>query len=192
MIAAAILAAGSSSRLGMPKQNLLFRGQTLLQIVINAARESGCEPVAVVTGANAASIKVPQADMVLHNPDWQEGMSSSIRLAIQHLEYLDAVTGVILLVCDQPFVSAGLLAQLINEQSKTGKKIVACRYNETIGVPALFDRSLFPQLLSVSGHQGAKKIIAQHQQQLGVVAFECGGTDIDTLPDYEKLLKNNN
>jgi molybdenum cofactor cytidylyltransferase len=189
MTALIILAAGASSRLGRPKQNLLFNGQTLLQSALQAAQESKCEPVLVVMGANADQIVLTADANVLYNKDWSEGMASSIRIAISGLEKYTAVINVILMLCDQPFVSVALLNALIDKQAETGKPIVACAYNGTTGVPALFDRALFTELLLLHGREGAKKIINAHPEQVAVVAFEQGGIDIDTPADYELLTR---
>ena len=82
MTAAIILAAGESSRLGQPKQNLLFNGQTLLQRAVDSAQRSKCKPVIVVLGANADAIMPPAKTTLLYNKDWKEGMASSIELPL--------------------------------------------------------------------------------------------------------------
>lgn len=188
MTALVILAAGKSSRLGQPKQNLMFQGQTLLQGALMTARQSNCEPVFVVLGANADHIELAPGTHILFNKDWSEGMASSIRMAINELEKFPAVANVIIMLCDQPFVTAALLNEMIGIQVKTGKQIVACTYNGTIGVPALFDRALFTELLQVQGSEGAKKLFKAYPLQVGVVPFEQGSVDIDTPFDYEGLV----
>src|ERR1700761_1556804 len=109
MTAAIILAAGESSRLGQPKQNLLFKGQTLLQRTVDSALQSECKPVIVVLGANDSTIIPPKETIVLYNKDWKEGMASSIRTAINELNKDLSVDKVIIMLCDQPFVKAELL-----------------------------------------------------------------------------------
>src|SRR5580698_3225387 len=102
-----ILAAGSSSRLGKPKQNLVFQGQTLLQRTIQNAMASVCESVIVILGANAEVVQSTiqnQPIPVIYNPDWTEGMASSIRLGISELKkMLPNIKSVLLMLCDQPF-----------------------------------------------------------------------------------------
>src|ERR1035437_6793844 len=103
-----ILAAGSSGRLGSPKQNLIYKGQTLLQGAIETAVASACEPVIIVLGANEnvirQSIEGSNATIV-YNADWQEGMASSIRVGITALKKINPESdAVILMLCDQPFV----------------------------------------------------------------------------------------
>jgi molybdenum cofactor cytidylyltransferase len=189
MTAAIILAAGESSRLGQPKQNLLFNGQTLLQHAVNSAQRSKCKPVIVVLGANADAIMPPAKTTLLYNKDWKEGMASSIRVAINEVNKHHSIDKVIILLCDQPFVSAALLDSMIDKQTETGKTIVACTYNGIIGVPVLFERSLFGELLLLQGNEGAKKVLKDHIPGIASIPFEQGGTDIDTPADYGQLRK---
>src|SRR6187402_3361996 len=97
-----ILAAGGSSRLGQPKQNLIFKGKNLLQHAVNAAIGSGCEPVIVVLGANTQTI-LPEVDegevCIVHNADWQQGMSTSIRAGITQLLKTPGISGAIIMLC---------------------------------------------------------------------------------------------
>jgi molybdenum cofactor cytidylyltransferase len=191
MTAAIILAAGSSGRLGRPKQNLEYEQQTLLQRTISTAIFSGCEAVIVVLGANAQIIKPfikDQPVKLLENPDWAEGMASSIRAGIQFLGQYPEVDHALVLLCDQPFVSVELIEALSDKQKESAKPIVASYYNDTPGVPVLFSRSFFPELLMLTGDEGAKKLLRKHPQQVVSVPFEQGRIDIDTTGDYERLL----
>ncbi len=184
-----ILAAGSSSRLGKPKQNLVYKGQTLPQRAIATAAASVCMPVIVVLGANEEVIK-PTIENdtinIIHNPDWQEGMASSIRSGINALQKMEPkADSVILMLCDQPFVDAILLAQLV--QKKSTKGIIASAYDDTTGAPVLFDAAYFDELLSLKGHEGAKKLLLKYPDNVVTVPFPLGGIDIDTMKDYERL-----
>jgi molybdenum cofactor cytidylyltransferase len=192
MIGAIILAAGESSRLGRPKQNLVFNGQTLLQHAVDSALQSECKPVIVVLGANSENIKSIVETITLYNKDWQEGMASSIRTGINEFHKDLSVDKVIIMLCDQPFVNAILINTLIDKQAQTGKPIVACSYGGATGVPVLFDRSLFAELLLLQGHEGAKKILISHVNEIATVSFEQGSVDIDTPGDYENLIKLSN
>jgi len=188
-----ILAAGASTRLGRPKQLLPWQGITLLQYAVQTALTVTTQPV-VVTGANgehlAAALDPGQVKLV-YNPNWQQGIASSIQCGLQTLlNRTPPPDQVIFMVCDQPFVTAGLLLDLINEQQKSRKPIVASAYADTLGIPALFDRSLFTQLLDLQGDIGAKKIIQQHAGEVATVAFREGVYDIDTVGQYEALVKN--
>jgi len=184
-----ILAAGSSSRFGSPKQNLIYKGQTLLQRAINAAIQSICKPVIVILGANAEAID-PTVDSnnvtVIYNNDWQEGMASSIRVGLSHLIKTDAeMSSVVLMLCDQPFVDSRLIDKLVENRLKTG--IVACAYDQVAGVPVLFNSNYFPELLSLNGQEGAKKLLLKYKEDVTNLPFPLGSIDIDTIKDFENL-----
>jgi molybdenum cofactor cytidylyltransferase len=190
-IGAIILAAGASSRLGTPKQLLPYAGKTLLQYTVKAALDSIARPVIVVLGFEAEKIKdnIDGAQVIV-NPDWQEGMSSSIRCGIQALDRADpSAEGTIILVSDQPYITSALLNELVTEHRKTGEPIVASSYDNTLGVPALFHKSIFAMLLQLKGDAGAKSIIQQHSGDVGMVTFSKGGVDIDTKEDLNELSK---
>ncbi|NCD70971.1 nucleotidyltransferase family protein [Mucilaginibacter agri] len=191
MTALIILAAGSSSRLGQPKQNLVFKDKTLLQRAIETGLASKCGPVIVVLGANAEliqpSIQYPGVRVMI-NQDWAEGMASSVKFAIMEVEKKKQIDSAIIMLCDQPFVSAELLDNLGKTHLDAGTPIVASSYLNTIGVPALFHRSLFSELGKLTGHEGAKKIIKAHQDQITSIPFNMGGVDIDTITDYHRLI----
>jgi len=192
MTALVILAAGESSRLGFPKQTLLFKGKTLIEIAVEAGLKSKAHTATVILGANADKIKpYINNDLVgvIDNPDWEEGIASSIRLAIQSVNDDKNITDVIFMLSDQPFANRAVIDSLIHKRQETGSEIVACAYNDTVGVPALFNRSLFPQLLSLNGQEGAKKIIGNYTSDIATVPFEKGSIDIDTIADYEELLR---
>lgn len=184
-----ILAAGSSSRLGTPKQNLIYNGKTLLQHSIDEALATGCRPVIVVLGANKDVIAPTIAGMqieVAYNDNWQEGMSSSIRIGITHLQKTHSkISSVILMLCDQPFVTTGLLSQLV--AASTDKSIVVCAYDSAVGPPVFFDSYYFADLLLLKGNEGAKKLMRKYKAKTTTVPFVLGSIDIDTMTDFEKL-----
>ena len=146
-IAVIILAAGRSARLGSPKQLLSYRGKTLLQHTIDTALESQASPILVVLGSGKDAIKkeLEQKQVfILENSSWESGMASSISCGITNLQELAPESkAVILMVCDQPFVNAKLLNNLITKHKDTRQSIVASSYANTLGTPALFHQSLF-------------------------------------------------
>ena len=189
-IGAVILAAGASARLGQPKQLLTFRGETFVQRAVRAAAEGGCEPVIVVAGQLGQAIRLgiersDSAVTVVENPEWQKGIGTSIRRGVEQLG--QSVEAVVLLTCDQPFVDASIIVRLIAEREKTGKPIAACRYADTIGVPALFDRSLFDALRSLLDGSGAKSLIETDPANTVSIEFAQAAIDIDTPQDLERL-----
>lgn len=187
-----ILAGGQSKRLGSPKQLLQVEGTTLLERTIAAAQELGDGPVVVVLGAHAELIlpEVRQAGIeVILNPDWQEGMAASLRAGISHVEARHPqIDGILFLVCDQPFLQADLLKELINLQARADLPVAACRYGDRLGTPALFYQSVFSLLLDLKGDTGARKLLEGMAEQVAILDFEKGVYDIDTREDYERLL----
>jgi len=186
-----ILAAGQSSRLGQPKQLLQYQGKSLLQHAIDTAKQSLAKSTIVVLGSGIEQI-LDTIDTdglyVVQNDDWQSGIASSISFGIKSLQNIDPMPdAVILMTCDQPFVSSDLLNELIAKQKETGKLIIASQYDDTIGIPALFHKSLFEQLTALKGDSGAKKLMEQNKDGVVTVPFPKGGIDIDTLDDYEAL-----
>lgn len=192
-IAVVILAAGASRRLGKAKQLLVFRGETLLRRAVKTALASVCHPVIAVFGANAENLRgeIDAFDVeIVENPHWENGMGTSIQIGLKSLaENYPNASGAVLMVCDQPFVSVDLIEQLTRNFRLTNSPIVACSYGDTIGVPALFSRRLFPELMNLKADDGAKKIIYRHLENVVEISFEAGATDVDTEQDYLNLMK---
>jgi molybdenum cofactor cytidylyltransferase len=188
-----VLAAGASTRLGKPKQLLLYKGKTLLQHSADTAVKATIGPVVIVAGYDAGLIAQQVNDRpvtIVTNEYWQSGMASSILCGLQFLLSTHPETdGVIIMMSDQPFVTAALLHDLLNTQQQTAKPMVACSYNSAIGVPALFYKTIFPQLLHLSGDAGARKILQQQMPDVAAISFAKGDIDIDTPEDYGKLLQ---
>ena len=186
-----LLAAGASTRLGRPKQLLKFRGKTFLRHSIETALASVGRPVIVVLGANAEQI-TPEAEGLpvtsIANPQWQEGMASSIRAGLNAATgQINSPRSVILMLCDQPFVTAAFLNQLAAVHQAGGYRIVAAEYGGGGGVPALFDRSLFPELAALTGIQGAKPVIVRYAKESHWIQFPEAAIDIDYEEDVERL-----
>lgn len=127
---------------------------------------------------------------IVYNERWQEGMASGIVTGIAKLLLLDiTVEGVLLAVCDQPFVTTELLQQLQQKKAESGKGIVACTYANTVGTPVLFDRKYFPSLQQLKGSEGAKELLKMYEDDLATIFFPNGSFDIDTEEEYKNLLK---
>ncbi|MEH1812607.1 MAG: nucleotidyltransferase family protein, partial [Nostoc sp.] len=162
-IAIMILAAGASTRMGTPKQLLLYQGRSFLQYITEIAIASVCQPVVVVLGANAEQIhpQIKQLPVrVVKNSDWACGMSTSIKSGIELLNNLpQKIEAVVITLCDQPFVSPQIINQLVDTYYSTKKPIIACEYGDTLGVPALFSQTFFSELAALKETSGAKKVI---------------------------------
>ncbi len=190
-VAAVVLAAGGSTRFGKPKQFALFQGETFVRRIVRAAIEAGCVPVVVVTGEDSAQVTLELSGLAVSiavNPHWQSGLGSSVVVGIRHaINLAPDLDAALLLTCDQPFVTAAVITQLIQLRVTSGKPIIASAYAETLGIPALFDRSCFPDLLGLKEDSGAKKIILARPHDVVAFNFPAGKVDIDTPADYEKL-----
>lgn len=185
-IGAVVLAAGNSSRLGQPKQLLLYQGQTLVWRAAGAALGAGCAPVAVVVGSERKKVADSLPDLeviILPNESWRRGIGTSIHAGVATLEDCDAL---IILACDQPHVDATLIRRLIARHQETQKPMVASAYAGTLGVPALFARECFEKLLLLGENEGAKTLLTDQVER---VNFPEGAIDIDTPPDYQELLR---
>jgi molybdenum cofactor cytidylyltransferase len=186
-----LLAAGGSSRLGRPKQLLEYRGQPLLHRAAETALASNCRPVIVVLGAEAESCAATLAGLpvrIVINLEWKEGLASSIRVGMATLIKENSfISAAILAVADQPQLTAPLLNSLIEQHQITGKKIVAAQYADIPGPPALFDLSLFVQLQSLRGDEGARRVLKENSGEVVLVPFPAGALDVDTPEDYARL-----
>ena len=189
MTAIIILAAGSSSRLGQPKQNLVFRGQTLLQRAIDSALSTVGIHVLVVLGADADLVKPTIHHLpitIVNNPEWNQGLSTSIKTGIEAIVQIEPdLSAVILMPCDQPFVDTHLLNLLILQKTKTG--IAASFYNNELGLPILFNKKYFPDLLALDGDNGIENLLETNKDDVSDIYFPWAETDIDTMADFEKL-----
>ncbi|GGE45156.1 molybdenum cofactor cytidylyltransferase [Pedobacter psychrotolerans] len=187
-----ILAAGNSSRLGRPKQLLEFKQKTLIEHTINAALQTSFQPIIVVLGAYANEIqeKLPIEVNFVINENWSEGMSSSIIAGVSALlKQSPMVENIIIAVSDQAFITAEVFEKLKQKQVNTKKGIIASTYVKTTGTPVLFNKEYFPQLLSLTGNNGAKSMLKLHDNDVAIVAFAMGNIDIDTETDYNNLIK---
>lgn len=194
--AVVILAAGSSSRFGQVKQLAAFNNKKFIEHAL-AEAALVVKNIFVVLGSKADIIKKEIKHFpshivhIVYNQNWEDGMASSICSGLSEVLKTDpAINGVIFMVCDQPFVTSALLNELITKQEVTKKTIVACSYKGATGTPVLFDKIFFPELLTLTGQAGAKKIVSENPGSTITVPFPLGYIDIDTKEDYEALQKN--
>jgi molybdenum cofactor cytidylyltransferase len=183
-----VLAAGASTRFGSPKQLARFQGQTLLQRVLATAHEVSSSAITIVVGAHAADVvQVLPAGRaaVLLNREWQEGIASSLRAAVRALP--GACDGVLVLLADQPLVSAAGLNRLVSVWRRQPKRIVASRYEGITGVPAIFPRWCFSELCELRGDQGARALVMRHSDHVTRIDHPEAGVDIDQPEDLLSL-----
>lgn len=186
-VAAVVLAAGGSTRMGRPKQLLPWRGRSLLRHAVEVAREAGCDPVVVVLGAASDQLR-PELDgvpvTVAENPEWERGPGTSVRAGLDAVGPADTV---VFLVCDQPLVDAAHVRRLIEARQATGRPMAASEYGGTVGVPALFTRECFSALTAMDPAAGAKQVLTRQPDAVAAVPFPAGECDVDTPADYERL-----
>lgn len=190
-VGAVVLAAGSSSRMGYPKQTLQFRGGSLLRRAALAALGAGCSPVIVVTGAHAelSRRELEGLDVwEVFNPLWETGMASSVRAGVEGLIGADPeADAAVLMLCDQPHVTSEVISGLIAAHRAASRLVVASAYGGGFGVPALFGRALFTELARLEGAAGAKQVIKRHAAAAHFLPFPGGEVDVDTPDDFTRL-----
>lgn len=177
--AAVIVAAGSSTRFGSPKQLAQVGGESLLERAIRVAREAGCSSVVVVLGASAELIRARCAmgdARVVVNEDWPLGMGSSIGCGVRALSGVD---GCVVMTCDMPAVTAAHLRLLMVSGETT-----ASAYGGRIGVPAYFSQDRFAEMVGLRGDTGARELLRNAR----TVELAGGELDVDTLQDLARVL----
>jgi len=190
-VAAVILAAGASRRLGQPKQLLQMDGESLLRRSARMAVESGCQPVFAVVGFEAARMAIELANLPVQavvNENWASGLASSLRKGVvQALARRPEVDALLLLVCDQPQLAVTHLSSLLTAHRQAGRPITASEYGGKVGVPAVLARSVCPELLLLEGDAGAREVIRRDPARVKAVAWQPGLIDIDLPRDLPRL-----
>jgi len=185
-----LLAAGGSTRFGSPKQLAEFEGKTLIRRAAEAVSRSGCSIVVVVLGAAADGLRRELSNIDLdtvENKDWQSGMSSSIKLGLSKLIELEPQLDALLItLMDQPKVTASHLAEFVSMFAELRPPLIAAEYSGTAGVPALFSRVFFNELLQLKGDQGARSII-RARSAVQTISLDEAAIDIDSVSDLETL-----
>lgn len=206
-IAALILAAGSSSRMDGGRHKLLLPlgARPVLAHVIETALASQARPIIVVLGHQATLVRAQIAAYLAHpdvlsieNPAYLQGMSTSLRTGIQVLidrenkegPLSHSSTGTLIMLGDQPLMTAHIIDTLIASKRATGKRILIPFYNGERGNPVLFDASLFPALLEITGDGGARSVIERHRQEVAKIELgtSIASYDVDTWDAYQAVV----
>jgi molybdenum cofactor cytidylyltransferase len=189
-IATLILAAGSSTRMGKTKQLLSFGNTTLLGKVIETTTEVSNNDIFCVLGANATIIEESIQDYSLTrilNKDYKKGLSSSIIAGVNIISKLD-FDAVIIVLGDQPNISSKYLIRLIETAKKRENYIIASNYNGRNGVPALFPKKYFKNLLQLNGDKGASNLLNSKDFPIFTMCDDVDLFDVDTKSDYNQLI----
>jgi CTP:molybdopterin cytidylyltransferase MocA len=187
-LAGIILAAGASTRLGRPKQLVRLQGTPLIARAVREALQICGAGIFVVTGAHHGDVSAALQDLpvtVVRNAAWQEGIGISIREAVALME--PSVDAVLVMLADQPAVTERGLRTLVAAWAADLGHIAASRYDDTVGVPAIFPREYWRLLLALHGDRGAKSVI-DASEPVNLVAMPEAAVDIDTPEDLAALL----
>jgi molybdenum cofactor cytidylyltransferase len=190
-VAAVILAAGLSSRMGANKLLAEWRGKPLVRWTVESALTSEAKPVIVVTGHDAAKVEAALKGLdvrVVPSPDYASGLSASLKSGIRAVP--PSCDGAIVLLGDMPEIGSGLIDRMIAAFSRAdGRSICVAGHEHRRGNPVLWSRAYFPEIEALTGDTGAKELISQNED--AVCDIEAGGAalrDIDT-PDALAALR---
>ena len=187
-----VLAAGGSSRLGRPKQLLVYRGQTLVHRAARAMIDAGCDPAVVVLGAEADHIAAELHELpvqVVVNPHWTRGIGSSVKAgAAAAISARPSITTIVLLPCDQPLITAVTLKKLVRAHREAGASLSVCDAGGVLGPPVVIDRSQFDQLMAIEDAEGLRQLWKTGRPDVLRFPSADGFRDIDTEADYQSLL----
>ncbi len=189
-LAAAILAAGESRRMGRPKALVPFEGLTFVEHLLQATNHPRVGIVRVVLGANAESIQAElklDQETVVVNQDWQQGQLSSIQSAIRSLP-ADETAGLLLCPVDHPLISSQLVSRLIAEFDSDRKLIVVPTHQGRRGHPVIFHASLYAELLDASPNVGARQVVWAHPDAIAEIETDESGVILN-LNDPETMRK---
>lgn len=185
-----ILAAGASTRMkGEIKQLLPWGKHTLLEDAINQAKIVS-KNVYVVLGAYAKEIlETTNLNVeVIQNNNWQMGMGNSISCGLKHIVGIENPEGILIMLADQPLIDATYLREMLKTFEEGESKIVATAHQSGPGVPAIFDNSILPELLTLQGDIGARKIIKKHLLQTKLISPNGKEVDVDTNENYLQII----
>ena len=187
-----ILAAGSSSRMDTIKQLLKIEGKTLIENAIETSMKIKNTSILCVLGAHAAEIKkkvdLSSVDVTI-NKDYELGLSSSIISGIKHLQkQKKQFDGIFLLLADQPAIKLAYYQEMVALFSKEKKKIIASKYENGFGVPAIFPKSFIENLLEIKGDKGAKEFLQKNKKEILSPKTLVNLVDIDTPKEYKSYL----
>jgi molybdenum cofactor cytidylyltransferase len=194
MIVAVVLSAGESSRMGEPKALLRIDGQTFIERIVAALKQSGLERIIVVLGFNADEMRQEIEHLpveILVNPDYKQGQLSSLQTAIRHLESDQNCDGMMVHLVDHPFIDPQLVGVMLRQFKGSKNLIVVPRHQGKRGHPVIFSRALFSELLDAPMDQGAKAVVNAHRDEtLEIDTEDVGITlDIDTPDLYRQHVK---
>jgi molybdenum cofactor cytidylyltransferase len=189
--AAVVLAAGASRRLGRSKQLEPWGGSNLLSHVVARTREFPVDEVWVVLGHDYERI-LDETELgdagVIENPEWAEGIASSIRVALDALTRLSRADTALIVMGDQPSVPVEVVEELVASHARSDHPVTLPKYRYNQGNPVIVDRTLWPRLMSLEGDEGAQRLWQAHPEWVNEVWFsDLAPRDVDTETDIVEL-----
>jgi molybdenum cofactor cytidylyltransferase len=186
-VAAVVLAAGSSSRMGQNKLLLELGGEALVRRAVRAAIESGLDPVVVVLGHEASRVRAAIGDLpsqVVVNEAHADGVGTSLKAGVAAVPA--EAEALVVILADMPFVSRAMIGAVVERYRATRAPLVVSTYGEVDAPPILYDRALFAELLSDTGERCGKRVVRRHRNEAQVIACdEAALRDVDVPGDYE-------
>jgi molybdenum cofactor cytidylyltransferase len=190
-IGAIILAAGASIRMGAVKQLLPWKNSTLLEYSIQQLSESDVNQLVVVLGANEKVIRENsnlQCTDVVVNPEWEKGMATSIATGLGHLlKKTPDMQAVLIALVDQPLLDFNYYNKLIQKKLVVVSEIVCSAYFDQLGVPAVFGREYFDNLLNLEGSKGARALLREGNVKVATIDAGDLAVDLDTKESYNRI-----
>lgn len=191
-IACIILAAGESTRLGSPKQLIPFNGELLIQNIARKVSSLNVCKTLCITGAENTRVQkaLEKYDLkIVYNSYYKNGMSESLMKGIREIMVDVKIDAVLIALCDQPLIPISHYEELLDKFKSGDNSIVCSSYDDTFGVPAVFDRSCFRALLTLDQGGGAKRIIKEFKDQTSFITCKEAALDVDTPEAVNRLLK---
>ena len=194
MIVAVVLSAGESSRMGRPKALLPIDGQTFIERIVAALKQTRVGKIIVILGHNASELQPKISHLpveILINTDYKLGQLSSLQLAVRHLQLDHDCDGMLVHLVDHPYLTPALVQEMIRRFYETEKRIIVPKFHGKRGHPVIFSRELFAELLSAPVDQGAKAVVNAHRADTLEVETEEAGIalDIDTPELYQQHVR---
>jgi len=194
VIVAVVLSAGESSRMGRPKALLPIDGQTFIERIVAALKQTRVGKIIVILGHNASELQPKISHLpveILINTDYKLGQLSSLQLAVRHLQLDHDCDGMLVHLVDHPYLTPALVQEMIRRFYETEKRIIVPKFHGKRGHPVIFSRELFAELLSAPVDQGAKAVVNAHRADTLEVETEEAGIalDIDTPELYQQHVR---
>ena len=194
MIVAVVLSAGESSRMGRPKALLPIDGETFIERIVAALKQTRVGKIIVILGHNASELQPKISHLpveILINTDYKLGQLSSLQLAVRHLQLDHDCDGMLVHLVDHPYLTPALVQEMIRRFYETEKRIIVPKFHGKRGHPVIFSRELFAELLSAPVDQGAKAVVNAHRADTLEIETEEAGIalDIDTPELYQQHVR---